>query len=47
MISENLQEAINEQIKYELYSAYLYLAMSAECSDRNLSGFATWLRNWF
>jgi ferritin len=44
MISENLQEAINEQVKYELYSAYMYLAMSADCSDRNLTGFATWLR---
>ncbi len=44
MTSEKLQEAINEQIKYELYSAYMYLAMSADCSERNLSGFATWMR---
>ncbi len=44
MIDENLQEAINEQIKYELYSAYMYLAMSADCSDRNLTGFANWMR---
>lgn len=44
MISETLQKAINEQIKYELYSAYMYLAMSADCSDRNLNGFASWLR---
>ena len=44
MISEKLQEAINEQIKYELYSAYMYLAMSADCSDRNLTGFEHWMR---
>ena len=44
MISQKLQEAINEQIKFELYSAYMYLAMSADCSDRNLTGFANWLR---
>lgn len=44
MISDKLQDAINEQIKYELYSAYMYLAMSADCSDRNLTGFAHWLR---
>ena len=44
MISQNLQNAINEQIKYELYSAYMYLAMSADCSDRNLTGFANWMR---
>lgn len=44
MISEALRDEINEQIKYELYSAYMYLAMSAWCADRNLSGFAQWMR---
>ena len=43
MISNELREAINEQIKYELYSAYMYLAMSADCADRNLLGFANWM----
>jgi len=44
MVNDDLRTAINEQIKYELYSAYMYLAMSADCSDRNLTGFAHWLR---
>ncbi len=44
MISDALRDEINEQIKYELYSAYMYLAMSAWCADRNLSGFAHWMR---
>jgi ferritin len=44
MISDKLRDAINEQIKYEMYSAYMYLAMSADCSDRNLTGFANWMR---
>jgi ferritin len=44
MISEKLQDAINEQIKYELYSAYMYLSMSADCSARNLTGFEHWMR---
>ena len=44
MINDELRDAINEQIKYELYSAYMYLAMSADCSHRNLTGFAHWLR---
>jgi ferritin len=44
MITQRLQEELNEQIKYELYSAYMYMAMSAYCSDRNLSGFAHWMR---
>lgn len=43
MISDTLTSEINEQIKYELYSAYMYLAMSADCADRNLTGFAHWL----
>jgi ferritin len=44
MLSKAMQDAINEQIKNELYSAYLYLAMSAYCEANSLSGFAHWLR---
>ena len=43
MISKKLQEAINEQIKNEFYSAYLYLAMAAHCEAGNLPGFGKWL----
>jgi ferritin len=43
MISDRLQDSINEQIKHELYSAYMYMAMSADCADRNLLGFAHWM----
>ena len=44
MLSKAMQDAINEQIKNELYSSYLYLAMSAYCEANNLPGFAHWLR---
>lgn len=44
MINSNVQEAINQQIKNELYSAYLYLAMSAHFEATNLPGFAHWFR---
>jgi ferritin len=44
MISKIMQDAINDQIQKELYSSYLYLSMSAYFSDRNLSGFAHWMR---
>ncbi|MGD0093688.1 MAG: ferritin [Planctomycetota bacterium] len=44
MISAKLQDAINEQIKNEFYSAYLYLAMSAHCESANLPGFGAWLK---
>jgi len=43
MISKRMQDAINEQIKYELESAYLYLAMVAYFSDQNLDGMAQWM----
>ena len=44
MLSKNVQDAINEQIKNELYSAYLYLAMSAYFEAENLPGCAHWMR---
>jgi ferritin len=43
-ITSNVQNAINEQIKNELYSAYLYLAMSAHFEAESLPGFAKWTR---
>ena len=36
--------ALNEQIKWEMYSANLYLAMSAYLQDAGLTGFAHWMR---
>jgi ferritin len=44
MISKKMQDAINEQIKNELYSGYLYLAMAAYAEDQNLPGFAHWMK---
>ena len=46
-ISKTMQDAVNEQINKELYSSYLYLAMSAEFESQNLDGFATWLKVQF
>jgi len=47
VINPNLEKAINEQINAELYSAYLYLSMSAYLESLNLPGFATWMRVQF
>jgi ferritin len=44
MISEKMEKALNDQINEELYSAYLYLAMSAWFESQNLPGFASWMR---
>lgn len=44
MIAKTVQEALNKQIQKEMYSAYLYLGMAADCESKNLKGFATWLK---
>ena len=44
MISEKMQQALNEQVNKEFYSAYLYLAMSGYCDSLGLPGFAHWMR---
>ena len=44
MLSKKLQDALNDQITSELYSAYVYLAMSAHLTGANLPGFARWMR---
>jgi len=44
MLSEKILDALNKQLNSELYSAYLYLAMSAWFDYRGLKGFAHWMR---
>ncbi len=43
MISKTMQDAINQQINAELYSAYLYLSMAAYLKDKSLNGMANWM----
>ncbi|MBN1556889.1 MAG: ferritin [Lentisphaerae bacterium] len=42
MISDAMTDALNTQVNAEWYSAYLYLAMSAQCADMGLKGGAAW-----
>lgn len=44
MISEKMENLLNEQIQKEFYSAYLYLSFEAYFASRNLDGFAHWFR---
>ncbi|HTX19857.1 MAG TPA: ferritin [Bacteroidota bacterium] len=44
MLSKAMQDAVNEQINKELYSSYLYLAMSSHFAESNLPGFASWMK---
>jgi ferritin len=42
MLNKKMEAAINEQINREMYSAYLYMAMSADSAFKGLKGFANW-----
>ena len=44
MISAKMQEAINQQINAELYSAYLYMSMAAYFDHLQLPGFCHWMK---
>jgi ferritin len=43
MFSEKMERALNDQSNAEMYSAYLYLAMSAYFESVSLKGFANWM----
>lgn len=43
MIEKEIQDALNVQIKEELYSAYLYFSMVSYFKSMNLNGFAQWM----
>jgi ferritin len=44
LIAQSIEDAMNDQLNFELRSAYNYLAMSAYCEAESLPGFAHWLR---
>jgi len=44
MLDPKMQSALNEQIKEELSSAYLYLAMAAYLAAEGWDGMAKWMR---
>ncbi len=44
MLNPKIQDAFNKQINAELFSAYLYLSMSAYCESQSLEGMASWMR---
>ncbi len=44
MINKAMQDAMNEQVNKEFFSSYLYLSMAAYFEEKNLGGFAHWMR---
>ena len=47
MISEKMAAAINDQVKAEFDSAYIYLGMAAYFQDCNLQGMAHWMEKQY
>ena len=47
MLSENMEQKLNEHINEEFYSAHLYLSMSAYFKSVDLLGFANWMQVQF
>ena len=43
-MNEKIEKAFNDQINAELFSGYLYLAMSGYFLSLNLNGFASWMK---
>ncbi len=43
MLSEKMVQALNDQVRDELYSEYYYLAMSAWCEEHDLPGMAAFM----
>lgn len=43
-MNQKLAKALNEQVIFELNSAYLYLSLSLAMADVRFKGFSSWLR---
>lgn len=44
MFNKKIEDAIIDQINYEMYSGYIYLSMASYFESVNLKGFANWMR---
>lgn len=43
MIDKRIEEAVNDQINFELYSAYIYYSMQSWFDEQGMTGFANWM----
>jgi ferritin len=43
MLDKRIEDAVNDQINYELYSAYIYYSMQAWFEDKSFTGMTTWM----
>ncbi|MBD5207123.1 MAG: ferritin [Bacteroidales bacterium] len=47
MLSKKIENALNEQINTEMWSAYLYLSMSLDLDNKGRKGIANWFKVQF
>jgi ferritin len=43
MLSEKMQDALNDQMNWEIYSAHIYLSMSSHFAGAGLAGVSAWM----
>jgi ferritin len=46
-MNNKVAAAMNEQIKWEFYSGYMYLSMAAYFDELGLAGFSQWMKNQY
>jgi len=44
MLNEGIEDALNSQMNFEMYSANIYMSMATWFDARNLAGFANWMK---
>ena len=44
MLQKDLEQKLNEQLNFELESAYVYFALAAYMDSESLDGFASWMK---
>lgn len=44
MLSKAMEKALNDQVNFEIYSSYLYMAMTSALEAMNYKGAAHWMR---
>ncbi len=44
MLSKEIQDSLNSQMNFEMYSANIYMSMAAWFDSKNLTGFANWMK---
>lgn len=44
MLTNTVENALNKQLNEELYSSYIYLAISSDLERKGLKGMANWMR---